>query len=130
MPRKSWSLTDLPEKMRQQAAEQLESQGGIPEALKARKSEVAEGDFQESVIQYATLRGWRHFHTFDSRRSAPGFPDLVLLRGDRQVIAELKTEVGSTTPEQDDWLRAFVDVGAEVFTWRPGDWDEIESTLR
>ena len=37
-----------------------------------------EADFQADVIAAAEGRGWLWFHCYDSRRSPPGFPDLVL----------------------------------------------------
>ncbi|MCC6312227.1 MAG: hypothetical protein IT345_15125, partial [Trueperaceae bacterium] len=61
---------------------------------------VGERDFQALVVQLARLRGWRVYHTFDSRRSPAGFPDLVLARPPRLVIAELKSEKGRVADEQ------------------------------
>lgn len=45
----------------------------------------------QSVVDAARLNGWLVYHTHDSRRSAEGFPDLVMLRLSRMVVAELKT---------------------------------------
>ena len=45
------------------------------------KSTLKESDFQRAVIEMARLHGWLVYHTHDSRRSAPGFPDLVLVQG-------------------------------------------------
>ncbi len=94
-----------------------------------RRKGRPEGEFQDAVIAYAESRGWLCYHTFDSRRSVSGFPDLVMLRGHRQVIAELKHGDNRVTPEQDAWLRAFVDTGAQVYEWRERDWPEIERVL-
>ena len=52
-----------------------------------------------------------------------------MLRGERQVIAELKSQKGKITEIQKDWLEKFKLVGAEVFLWRPSDIREIEETL-
>ena len=46
---------------------------------------ISEEQFQQQVIDLATLRGWRCYHTRDSRRSAEGFPDLVLARVERKL---------------------------------------------
>ena len=35
-----------------------------------------EKGFQAAVVELARLRGWLVYHTYDSRRSAKGFPDL------------------------------------------------------
>lgn len=92
---------------------------------------VGERDFQALVVQLARLRGWRVYHTFDSRRSPAGFPDLVLARPPRLVIAELKSEKGRVADEQREWLRDFLACGVfETKLWRPSDWQEIEDVLR
>jgi hypothetical protein len=96
--------------------------------VKARLTEKA---FQTQVVQLARLCGFETYHTFDSRRSDRGFPDLVLLnpkRG-RLVFAELKVARGKTTPEQDVWLANLRAAGQEVYLWRPADWDEIQVVL-
>lgn len=64
----------------------------------------SEAALQERVIGLARFYGWRHYHTHDSRRSAAGFPDLVLLRPPELVIVELKTAKGPIRPEQREWL--------------------------
>ena len=101
----------------------------VPGAIKRQRGRP-EGEFQDAVSAYAESRGWLCYHTFDSRRSVSGFPDLVMLRGHRQVVAELKHGDNRVTPEQDVWLRAFVDAGAQVYEWRDRDWPEIERVLR
>lgn len=40
---------------------------------------VMEKVFQAQVLDLAHLSGWLCYHTHNSRRSAPGFPDLVLV---------------------------------------------------
>lgn len=111
---------------------------------------LTEKAFMAQVVAYARLRGWEVFHTHDSRRSAPGFPDLAMARtrydvnkeslasarrGDRFILAEIKREEGELSPSQRRWmemLRRVADasggaVGAYV--WRPSGWPEIERTL-
>lgn len=92
---------------------------------------TSEKDFQLAVRQYARLRHWLHYCTFDSRRSVAGFPDLVLLRPPRLVFVELKSEHGRLTDAQENWLDYLRGVpGVEAFCWRPHDWDAIEECLR
>lgn len=91
---------------------------------------MTEKDFQEMVCQAAAIYGWRVYHTYDSRRSAPGFPDLCLVRGPRLIFAELKTEKGKTSVYQEAWLRDLRGTAAEVYLWRPGDWDRLVALLR
>ena len=90
---------------------------------------VSERDFQAAVVELAHLQGWRTYHTHDSRRSAAGFPDLTLARGSRLVFVELKSERGRVTSDQRGWLDALGETPAEVYVWRPADWDRIEALL-
>ena len=59
-----------------------------------------EGKFQAAIIELATVCGWLAYHTHDSRRSTPGFPDLVLVRGGVLLFRELKTDTGKTSKAQ------------------------------
>lgn len=102
---------------------------------------ASEAGFVKTILQLAHRTGWRSFHqrpalTRRGWRSAVqgkgvGFPDLVLLRGNRLVVAEVKFGAGRPTPDQRDWLAAFRQVpGVEVHLWRvPDDWDIIEVVL-
>lgn len=90
--------------------------------------QVPEREFQAQVLQLAKLSGWFCYHTHDSRRSAAGFPDLVLVRAPRVLFAELKSEKGQTRPEQAAWLEALRGCrSVEVALWRPRDWPEKRS---
>lgn len=63
-----------------------------------------EAEFQSQVVEYARLNGWRLiYHTWNSERSEPGFPDLVLVRGSELVFAELKAQNGRVSQEQLNW---------------------------
>lgn len=84
---------------------------------------MTESELQRLVCDLATLRGWSWYHTYDSRRSNAGFPDLVLRRGPRLVFAELKSAKGVVSPAQADWLDGLRRTGVEVYVWRPVDWD-------
>ena len=99
---------------------------------------ISEEQFQQQVIDLATLRGWRHYHTHDSRRSAEGFPDLVLARPStlqggfdgRIIFAEMKAQKGRPNVEQRAWLTLLADTGkVEVYVWRPSDWQRIVEVL-
>lgn len=97
----------------------------VAQTLKERKGRL-EGEFQDALIAYAEARGWLVYHTHDSRWSQSGFPDLVMLRENRIVIAELKAGSNTTTPEQDRWPRAWLDAGSQVSVWRAGEGDGLE----
>ena len=83
---------------------------------------MMEADLQAAVVKLARMLDYLCYHTHDSRRSAPGFPDLVMVhpRSGVIVFAELKSATGRVTPEQDQWLRALAVRGA-AFVWRPRD---------
>jgi hypothetical protein len=100
-----------------------------------------ERQFQAAVVEYAEMMGWRVYHTFDSRRSASGFPDLVLVRERKLIFAELKADKGRVSQAQVEWLNDLAGVrtntrgdgfgsGIEVELWRPSDWPEIAECLR
>jgi len=107
---------------------------------------VLERDLQDQIIQLARLLRWRvaHFRpamTAQGWRTpvqadGKGFPDLILLRGSRIVVVEVKRQLGTIDPDQELWLDAFRGVGAEVHVWRPSDMRsgsiqrELGNTLR
>jgi hypothetical protein len=99
-----------------------------------------EAQFAAAVLEAAKALGWRTAH-FRAARTAhgwrtpvqgdgKGFPDLVLLRDDRLVVAELKAKGGQARPEQEDWLLAFEHAGVEAYLWAPDDWEDITAVLR
>jgi len=87
--------------------------------------ELSEKEWQAQVVGLAKQLGWRGaYHTFDSRRSTSGFPDLVLVR-ERVVYIELKSEAGKVSPSQRRWLRWLLDAGAEAYIARPRDLEAL-----
>jgi hypothetical protein len=99
----------------------------------------SEAGFTAAVIALAKLHGWRvaHFRPARTARGwrtsvqgdGVGFPDLVMCRGPRLLVVELKAERGSLSAEQKGWLAAFGETAAEVITWKPRDWNEIKRVL-
>jgi hypothetical protein len=89
-----------------------------------------EKSFQASIVQLAGLLGWRVYFTYDSRRSPSGFPDLVLLKGDRALFRELKVAGGRLAPDQVTWGDALTAAGLDYAVWRPSEWDAIGAQLR
>lgn len=90
---------------------------------------LTEKQFMAQVIQFAKLRGWLVYHTHNSQRSEPGFPDLVMVRGSRIIFAELKRDGAQLTTAQEKWLTALEATPAEEWAWWPDDWPAIERTL-
>lgn len=94
------------------------------------RPKISEAQFQRQVVQLAALCSWVCYHTHDSRRSNPGFPDLVLAHHRLGLLfVELKTDKGKLTPDQDRWRLVLIRAGADARVWRPRDWPEIEQTL-
>lgn len=90
---------------------------------------MSERAFQQGVLKLARFHGFAlAYHTHDSRRSAPGFPDLVLVnpRTGRVLWRELKTNKGRVSPEQRAWLDGLASAGQDAGVWRP---DDLESGL-
>ena len=93
-----------------------------------------EREFQKQVIELAQLKGWKVAHFRPARvirngketwrtpveGDGAGFPDLVLARNGVVIFAELKTDAGTVSAEQQDWLRE-----TRGFVWRPANWHEI-----
>ena len=92
---------------------------------------LTEAAFQRQVLDLAKLCGWRTYHTHDSRRSQPGFPDIVLVNPKRRhtLFVELKTDVGRVTAAQQAWIDDLRRAGANVHLWRPADWTAIVEIL-
>ena len=100
------------------------------ELPKALYRGVSEKDFQRDVVTAAKMLGWVVYHTFDSQRSEPGFPDLILSRGERMLAWELKRESGMPTAAQREWLMAFSRVGVRAEILWPSDMDKILEALK
>lgn len=92
---------------------------------------ISERAFQQLVLDLAHLTGFSSYHTHDSRRSNPGWPDLALWHPRRGtfVLAELKTERGRVTAAQQDTLNALAACGVDAYLWRPSDWPQIQALL-
>lgn len=88
----------------------------------------AEKDFQASIVTMARLLGYMAYHTYNSQRSVPGFPDLVLVGHQRTLFSELKTTL-KPTPEQAEWLDALSRAGQETYCWYPRHFDRIHELL-
>jgi VRR-NUC domain len=100
---------------------------------------LSEADWSRRVLDAAKLFGWRFAHfrpaqTVKGWRTAmqgdKGWPDLVLLRPPRLILAELKSDTGRVSPEQSDWIAQLAEVpGLEVYIWRPSNWEIVYTTL-
>lgn len=90
---------------------------------------TSEKELQSAVLEYMGWRSWLVYHTHDSRRSQPGFPDVVGVKGSRLVFIELKTEKGKLRAEQKEWLDRLVKAHDEVYLVRPSTQDALFENL-
>lgn len=95
------------------------------------KREQSEAEFQSEVRRIALATGFMFYHTWSSRRSDPGYPDISLVHPQRGIIAlaELKTQRGNVTDAQWHWLNAIARAGGRAYLWRPADMDGIADWL-
>jgi len=104
--------------------------------------EQSEAEFQQAVTALANLKGWRWLHiqpgltergryrTPVSGSLGPGWPDLVLVRGERLLFAELKAQRGKVTGLQEEVLGILTGCRfVEVYVWRPSDWPVVLEVL-
>ena len=91
---------------------------------------ISEKGFQSVITELAEHRGWFHHHTPDSRRSTPGFPDLVLIKPPKVIFLEVKREKARLSVAQADVLAMLWgcnEVQAAVV--RPSDWSQVVEWL-
>jgi hypothetical protein len=105
----------------------------VAEFREATAKRMSEKQLLQYVLDLARACGYLVYHTFDSRRSTPGFPDIIAVGYDRLLAIECKREGQHPTPEQDDWLSELAYVpGVACYVVRPSDWlnGEVERILR
>jgi hypothetical protein len=89
-----------------------------------------EGKWQSQVEKWFNRMHWLTYHTWNSQKSTPGFPDLVGILPKVCIFwAELKTERGELSDDQEKWLLAAAQTGEPTYLWRPSDRDEIQEVI-
>ena len=91
---------------------------------------VTEKQFTQQVIDAARYMGYMVYHTWRSFHSVAGFPDLLMIREHRVIVAELKSARGIVTEQQKVWLDAFALAGVETYIWYPDNWEDLVEVLR
>jgi len=103
-------------------------------------SELTEAEFLRQVIDLAEIYHWSyvHFRPAQTARGwrtpvqgplGKGWPDLILVRGDRIMAVELKAMAGRITPEQLEVLSILDNAGVDTAIWKPDCWPEIQAAL-
>jgi hypothetical protein len=90
---------------------------------------MTEKQWDARVVALARLYGFWTFHPYDSRRSEPGWPDRAFVKPPRFFLAEMKTERGRLTVQQQEVIGLLRACGVTVYVWRPGDEDEVVRVL-
>lgn len=97
---------------------------------------ITEREWQSQVQRLASSLGWKFYHAPDNKpvngriqKVVAGFPDLVLVKAERLIFAELKREQGIVADAQMEWLEALKLTGAECYIWRPSNMREVRDTL-
>ena len=109
--------------------------------IKLQGYEISEREFLDSVIDLAHVFGYlvAHFRpamTKHGWRTAvagdgAGYPDLCLVKSERLIYAELKSNKGKVTEQQQRWLGVLKATGkCDVYVWRPCDFQSIVEVLR
>lgn len=101
---------------------------------------MSEREWQDQVIDLMHVFGWRvaHFRPAKTERGwrtpvqadGQGFPDLIAARGNRLLAVELKAEKGKLSPQQAVWVESFAQTPAEVYVWRPSEFETVHRILR
>ena len=89
-----------------------------------------EREFRSQILGLARILGWECYFSWTSIHSPAGFPDLVMVKSKRLIFAELKTEIGKVTDKQQGWLDKLAKTEAEVYLWRPHDFDDVAALLQ
>ena len=102
--------------------------------------ELGDVGISEKTLQSAIVRLLRQhhydyvYHTFNSRRSPSGFPDLVACHrepGHAALALECKTATGQVTLAQCHWLTALGhSTGIHAQVVRPADLEDLVALLR
>jgi len=85
---------------------------------------MSEAELQRLVAELCDRLGLAHYHTYDSRRSEPGFPDSVII-GSVILYRELKSRDGVLSPAQRRWGSRIERAGGDWCVWRPVDWQNM-----
>ena len=102
------------------------------------------GELQKAVIDYSRALGWKvaHFQSVLATRKdgsaswrtpvsadGKGFPDLLMVKGDQIVAAEIKGDGDRLRPEQEEWLVALQKAGVACFVVTPQEWHDSHSQM-
>jgi hypothetical protein len=96
---------------------------------------MPEADLMTAVLELLRAHGFLAYHTYDSRQSEGGFPDVAAIGNGRCLFIEVKRHSGKLTPGrigrsrwqpgQDEWKEVLGQCsGVEYYLVTPMDWLE------
>lgn len=80
-----------------------------------------ETELQDNIIDLVKTLGGCCYHTYDARKSEPGWPDLVIAFPGAILFRELKSATGVVSAAQQWWLDTLHAAGLDTGVWRPLD---------
>ncbi len=96
-------------------------------------AEATGAAFQNAIYTHALNNGWLLYHTYKSRKSTPGWPDVALCHpqgGQPLYLIEIKRKDEAVSAFQQRWLEALAKVThVETGVWRPADWPRVQRLL-
>jgi len=115
-----------------------EAAGLIPKSSSVRTpaeilDTLDEKDWQSLIVARAKELGWELiYHTYDSRKSVKGFPDLFLVHEQwgKAVVFECKVRPNVATPEQIRWINGMYAAGIPAYIVYPADEPKVMAILR
>lgn len=90
---------------------------------------ATEAEWQATVVDLARTLGWLVVHIRAMEGNEAGIPDLLLYRGNRYELIELKAERGAVSIKQQMWHARAADRGVLVRVWRPSDFAAAQEVL-
>lgn len=97
-----------------------------------------EAEWMRFVTNYAESLGWDWMHvgrvgkyTANGAKGTlgEGWPDLLLVRGERLIFVECKAQMGVLTERQKRVL-SILEAAVPCFVWRPSDFARMAEELR
>lgn len=99
---------------------------------RAKAEAIREEDFARTVTDLANAMGYYHMHVrrtvgrgrrWVTGTSVKGWPDYAFWGHGRFFLAELKSESGKLSADQERVIWSLRQAGINVYVWRPSDFD-------
>ena len=106
-----------------------------PDVSRGRADDPKHNEWQAEVLKMAVAAGFSadlHYHTYDSRKSTEGYPDLHMLNLGtmRSVYVECKVGGDKPSKEQSQWGMGLIRCGHEWYCLYPADREKWAAILQ